>query len=358
MRLPASISRMIAGAVGLILIAVSLGACSTGDDLGTVLARSTISAELGGTVGAPNGVQLTVPAGVLARDSEAQIIEVGAHEYDIHINGEWTGQVGVTVPLSGDENAVVHRVGDTWVVEGADYGESTVWVSQLSWFSDLLSKAKDVLCLKFSIKKFLNCLALKGIKYINGELAQWIAEKMDNSCLLNMVLDAPDPLAIALDQFWEGPCVATAGAPAVPETEQPAPTEPAPETQAPEEQTQPAPAPAPPAPAAPPPPPSGYVADGGYLGYAKNSKNPSDPNFYYWHYLAICTSNLAPGDYTLKFSNDAVSNYHTMTLNLPANGCVSTNQQGGTTTSGGLSNDWFVIEVVGQFTTARYQPWT
>lgn len=112
------------------------------------------------------------------------------------------------------------------------------------------------------------------------------------------------------------------------------------------------------APPPPPPAPSGYVDDGGYVGYAKNSLNPSDPNHYYWHYLALCVSNLKAGSYTLKFSADTVSNYHTMTMNLPANGCVSTGQQGGTLTPGGVSSDWYVIEVVGQFKTGRYQPWT
>ena len=130
------------------------------------------------------------------------------------------------------------------------------------------------------------------------------------------------------------------------------------------EPTTPPPAAEPQVPAPPPPPPpvsapaSGYVDDGGYVGYAKNSRNPSDPNYYYWHHLAICVSNLNPGTYTLKLSNDGVSNYHTMTLSLPESGCVSTGQQGGTTTQSGVSADWFVIEVVGQFTTPRYQPWS
>lgn len=113
-------------------------------------------------------------------------------------------------------------------------------------------------------------------------------------------------------------------------------------------------------PSAPQPPasPSGYVGDGGYVGYAKNSRSSTDPNFYYWHYLALCVSNLTPGTYTLRFSSDTVSDYFSMAASLPANGCISTGQQGGTLTQGGTSSDWYSIEVVGQFTTARYQPWT
>jgi len=106
------------------------------------------------------------------------------------------------------------------------------------------------------------------------------------------------------------------------------------------------------------PPSSGVVADGGYINHVKNSKNPSDPNLYYWHYLSICVSNLTAGNYTLNFSNDGAANYKQITLALPASGCVATGQQGGTSTSGGVSTDWFQIEVVGQFFTPHYTPWT
>lgn len=250
--------QVLALALSLGVIGPLLTACSSTESLGTVLARSTISAEAGGTVGAPNGVQLTIPPGVLSEDSQAQIIEVGPRQYDIHIDGEWTGEVGVTLPLSGEDNAIVHRVGDTWVLEGTDYGQSTVWVTQLSWFSDLWTKFKETQCLTFSAKKVLNCLALKGIKSVNAALAQWIAEGMNNSCVLNVILSSPDLVAVALDIFWEGPCVGTAGAPAVPEAapESPPVAEPQPQAPAQPEAAPQAPAPAPPAAPAPPPAPA------------------------------------------------------------------------------------------------------
>lgn len=112
------------------------------------------------------------------------------------------------------------------------------------------------------------------------------------------------------------------------------------------------------APAAPAPAPSGYVDDGGYVGYAKNSFNTADSNFYYWHYLTLCVANLTAGNYTLIFSNDGATNYHSTTATLPASGCIRTDQQGGTLTEAGVGSDWFTIEVVGQFTTPQYQPWT
>jgi len=362
-RLSVPMARVAASVLGMVLIATSLVACTTDQGLGTVIARSTISANNGGTVGAPNGVELSVPPGVLKTDSEAQIIEVGPHQYDIHINGDWSGKVAITLPLSGENNAIAHRVGDTWVLEGDSYGQSKVWVSQLSWFSDLVDQGKNVLCLTFSVGQFLDCLLKKGVKHVNSAMAQWISEKLDQSCALNVAIDAAakDYAAIVLDIVWSGPCVGTANAPSVPETTKPAPEQPAPNP-APQQPgpQQPAPQPAPPAAtsAPPPPAPSGRVADGGYVGYAKNSKNPSDPNYYYWHYLSICVSNMTSGTYTLNFSNDSVSNYRTMSLQLPADGCVSTGQQGGTSTQSGLSSDWFKIEVVGQFFTPQYQPWS
>lgn len=104
-----------------------------------------------------------------------------------------------------------------------------------------------------------------------------------------------------------------------------------------------------------PPPPTGNVANGGYVGYAQNGT--SGP-YYYWHYLNICVSNLAAGSYTLKFYNDTQGYYKQIIMSLPANGCVNTNQQGGTPTPGGQSTDWIQIEVVGQFFTPHYQPWS
>jgi hypothetical protein len=97
-----------------------------------------------------------------------------------------------------------------------------------------------------------------------------------------------------------------------------------------------------------PPPPSGYVDDGGYVGASGG---------YYWHWLNLCVSNLTPGTYTVAFSNDTQGQYKTDVLSLPANGCINTGSQGGTTTSGGQSGDWISMEVVGQFITPRYQPW-
>lgn len=104
--------------------------------------------------------------------------------------------------------------------------------------------------------------------------------------------------------------------------------------------------------------PAGYLDDGGYYSYDVNHKNPADTNYYYWHYLLICVSDLNAGNYTLVLSNDTQNSYATFSLQLPSSGCVNTGQLGGTLTSSGSAGDWYSIEVSGQFTTQRYQPWT
>jgi len=100
---------------------------------------------------------------------------------------------------------------------------------------------------------------------------------------------------------------------------------------------------------APPPPPSGYIQNGGYIGFNSG---------FYYHWLNLCVSNLAPGNYTINFYSDADGLYATGTYSLPANGCVGLNRQGGTDTQNGKSTDWFQMEVVGQFTTPQYRPWS
>lgn len=98
-----------------------------------------------------------------------------------------------------------------------------------------------------------------------------------------------------------------------------------------------------------PPPPTGYVYDAGYVGFSAG---------YYYHYLGLCTSNLVAGTYNVTFANDTQGAYKTIALSLPANGCINTGSQGGTTTVGGVSTDWIQLTVVGQFATPQYRPWS
>jgi hypothetical protein len=100
-----------------------------------------------------------------------------------------------------------------------------------------------------------------------------------------------------------------------------------------------------------PPPPSGHVYDAGFVGQNQTDKM-------YYHYLGLCVANLVAGTYNVTFFNDSQGAYKTLSLSLPANGCINTKSQGGTSTPTGISSDWFQIDVAGQFSTPRYNPWS
>ena len=164
----------------------------------------------------------------------------------------WRGKVAVSVPLSGTRDAVLHRVGGIWVAEGRHRGQRTVWVSQLSWFSTLSSKAAKALCLTRDRKKFVKCLVAKGVKYIDGQLSKWIADQLGDECIGAIVAKAGKGVfasaTMLLSLFLDPACVGQA-------VDGPPPP-PAP--------------PPPPPPAPPPPPPPGPPPPPPYYSYAVN----------------------------------------------------------------------------------------
>lgn len=175
----------VAAAVG--LVASMLAACSSSPTAPSeVLASSLISAETGGSVRAPNGVALDIPAGVLVSDSVASITAVGGGKYDLHIAGEWTGQVAVTIPLAAEEDAIAHQIGDTWVMEGTDFQQSTVWVSSLSIFTTIRDAAINLICKAFG-KDMVACLLGKGIQAVDKQLALWIAQITGDTCAATII---------------------------------------------------------------------------------------------------------------------------------------------------------------------------
>src|SRR5207248_3228850 len=93
----------------------------------------------------------------------------------------------VSLPFRGRGDSILHRVGGIWVAEGKQRGQRIVWVRQLSWFSTLTSKAAQVLCLTWNVRKFIECLALKGLQYVNKELALWIARQISTSCVAAVI---------------------------------------------------------------------------------------------------------------------------------------------------------------------------
>jgi hypothetical protein len=282
----------VASLASLALILSSLVAC-TATPNSNVLAREMVSAETGGLVEATGGISLEIPPGVLAEDAEATITGLADGKYDIHIAGEWTGQVGVTIPLQAGEDAVLHQIADSWVMEGTDYQQSTVWVSSLSLFGSLLSSAVKLLCKAFG-PTLVDCLLGKGIEVVDRQVALWIAQVTGNTCAAELIATAASGTGnlvlrggqVVIASLFSEACSTPAGETqeyidahvdwnhdGIPDKDQqqaapadPAPAQPAPPAQA--EPAPPAPAnpPAPSVPAAPDPapgPPKAWVSRSG-----------------------------------------------------------------------------------------------
>jgi hypothetical protein len=155
-----------------------------------VLERRTLAPATGGLL-RHGGVSLYVPPGVMTRRGTASIVQVGRRVYDIHISVPWHGTVAVSLPLHGHGDTIVHRLTPgVWVSEGTARGARTVWVSQLSWFSNATNKVAGALCIKFDITGFLECLARKGVKYVDGKIMSWIESKLPNPCAASLVSTA------------------------------------------------------------------------------------------------------------------------------------------------------------------------
>lgn len=237
-------------------------------------------------VKAANGITLEVPAGVVAHETAATITDVGDGKYDIHIAGDWTGKVAVTMPLAGHDDAVAHQVGGSWAMEGTDYAQSTVWVTSPSLFSTIRDAAIKLVCKAFG-NTVLPCLLGKGIQFVDKQLALWIAKVTGNSCAATVIATIigggfPGNRFVKSGEFalrllFSEQCAGMAGesqdyinahidwnGDGIPDAQQqqPAPSQAAPApAPAPAPQPAPAPAPAPqPAPAVPAPAPAPPVA--------------------------------------------------------------------------------------------------
>lgn len=247
---------------------------------GRVIAEERLIAAQGGEVRAPNGASLIVPARVMSRNGKARIVALGKGRYDFHISVPWRGVVGVSLPLKGRSDAILHRVGGAWFPEGPR-GERIVWVDRLSWFSTLKNKAVKALCLSWNARKIVSCLVQKGIVAVNKEIGLWIARQISESCAAAVIAAGftGGPLSAFTTVINEPPCVPVVSAPGVPQAP-PAPA-PAPPT-SPAPPTQPVPPiPAPPAP--PPPAPTaarGFVIGDAFLG---GTWARTDPNNGTWH---------------------------------------------------------------------------
>jgi hypothetical protein len=137
------------------------------------------------------GVALYVPPGAMARKGVASIVRVKPHVYGIHITVPWHGTVAVSLPLRGRHDTIVHQLSPgVWVAEGKGRGDRTVWVTQLSHFSDFLTNLSGIVCLRFEVEAVLQCLANKGISHVNSKILSWIEGKMPSPCAASLVATA------------------------------------------------------------------------------------------------------------------------------------------------------------------------
>jgi len=151
------------------------------------------------------------------------------------------------MPLRKHSDAIIHNVGGIWLTEGQQRGERTVWVTQLSLFSTIVDKIKSIpanFCFVFNVSEFIKCVTLKGIGYINSDLAKWITSKLPGGCvghIAAMGLMTGSPTTEFVTALTDPACVGTASAPGLP----PSPTSSPPAT---------TPVNSPPSTSAPPPP--------------------------------------------------------------------------------------------------------
>jgi len=242
---------------------------------GKLLAHKYLKAKAGGVVRAGNGVKLFVPAQVMQADGLATITRVRRGIYDIHIAAPWRGSVAVSFPRRrSSSNHIAHRVAGTWLLERPAGRSRTLWVSSLSWLTDItkvIKKLKIENCLKKDGRLAkLVCIADSGIELPLEVLAE-ILRGADDECrkqTLAFARPAPGGNFLLPKEATTTPCLRNGGK-SVPEPGRPAPAPHAPVAPLPPLNAQPKPEamtvapsaptqgqPAPPAPTQPPPPPA------------------------------------------------------------------------------------------------------
>jgi len=179
-----------------------------------LLAVKVITPARGATIHA-RGATVYVPAHVVAERGLLSMTEVRPGVFDVDIDVKWSGAVRITMPLHSKRDVVLHRLGHTWLSESTAWGQRTVWVTHLSWFSSIASvgaKIASGLCINISGAKILKCMILKGLGAVDKSVAQWIADKIDSSCWTELVAAGltGGVVGIAL-QSIQDQCVGQAG---------------------------------------------------------------------------------------------------------------------------------------------------
>jgi len=156
------------------------------------VARQYVQADVGGFIHARSGESIFVPPGVMTRSGFVTITARARGVYDVHIAAPWHGTVAVSIPLRRRTDTILHDVGGVWLAEGVSRGERTVWVTQLSWFTTLVSKSVDdvkgALCLSFTLPEIAECVLRKLGAHIEGKVVSWIESKLPQNCVVQLTV--------------------------------------------------------------------------------------------------------------------------------------------------------------------------
>jgi hypothetical protein len=194
---------------------------------GRVLARQRVTVAGGGDVDAASGWNLYVPPHTVKRNGYGSITALARGRVAIAIGVPWHGSVEVTGPLRKSTEVVAHDVGGIWVPEGNSLGQRTVWVTQLSPFSisGILGGIQDALCLSIfdgDVPGFIECLAEKGLSWLNSEIISWVFSKVSNTCVSSLIADGISTsggkgvsIAVLKGALKGASCTATASSPGV-----------------------------------------------------------------------------------------------------------------------------------------------
>ncbi|HEY5707965.1 MAG TPA: hypothetical protein VIS51_01055 [Solirubrobacterales bacterium] len=252
--------RIVLALISLTLAIASLGATASAEAShgppGELLAYKVLNARHGGVVRAPRGTKIFIPPRALVRNGLVTIVKMRGGRYDFHIGVPWSGRVAVTMPPHRRASVVLHKVGGIWVREGKR-DQRTVWVSQLSIFSWASDRLKAAACISKNPRQIIECLASKGLSWVDSHLVKWIAELagVSDECARSL-LASKGVVGVLYNVIISSACTGHAG-----ETYHVPPNPPPPSSPS-----------APPA-APPPPSPTYYVEQQGSLG-ANTFMNP------------------------------------------------------------------------------------
>jgi hypothetical protein len=222
-------------AIASFLLAATSTSVASAQPRERVLARHYLTVAGGGDVDARDGWNLYVPPHTVKHNGYGSITALGGGRIALTVEVPWRGRVQVTAPLRSAREVVAHDVGGVWFPEGTSVGESTVWVTHLSWFSlsgilkgaeGVLAGIQDALCLTAldDPVSFVECAVEKlvkaGVQYLDQQAAQYLVSKISKSCLAALTTSAiyvrsprKIPISALLSVLGDKDCKGSASSP-------------------------------------------------------------------------------------------------------------------------------------------------